>query len=248
MGHPRAVGGPGVPAIELFDLFVARGPGIAVECRELSDQLLNRDTEFGRANLEHIRSVLVDLDRDVSAHVTRIAHPGDGSGAAGRAVSTDPVRSPPSGRAPSASACEPYREIIADALAQGRNAVAIWLLRQWASARDLGEPEALMFATRSGKPIAPKNLPARWIVPAGTALGLPRISWLTFRRTYASWAHEKGVPGKVVATLMGHAKVDVTLNTYTRVIEAAARTAANVIGSELFSIVQSTDRGMELTH
>ncbi len=30
------------------------------------------------------------------------------------------------GRAPSASACEPYREIIAEALARGRNAVAIW--------------------------------------------------------------------------------------------------------------------------
>src|SRR5438105_9026691 len=41
-------------------------------------------------------------------------------------VPTDSVRPPPPGRAPSASACEPYREIIADALARGRNAVAIW--------------------------------------------------------------------------------------------------------------------------
>ena len=41
-------------------------------------------------------------------------------------VSTDPVRPPPPGRAPSASACEPYREIIAEALTRGRNAVAIW--------------------------------------------------------------------------------------------------------------------------
>ena len=41
-------------------------------------------------------------------------------------VSTDPGRPPPPGRAPSASACEPYREIIAEALARGRNAVAIW--------------------------------------------------------------------------------------------------------------------------
>jgi transposase len=40
-------------------------------------------------------------------------------------VSTDSVRPPP-GRAPSASACEPYREIIAEALSRGRNAVAIW--------------------------------------------------------------------------------------------------------------------------
>src|SRR3984893_6950351 len=37
-----------------------------------------------------------------------------------RGVSTDPTR------APSASACEPYREAIAEALARGRNAVAIW--------------------------------------------------------------------------------------------------------------------------
>src|ERR1700674_5678229 len=37
-----------------------------------------------------------------------------------RGVSTDPTR------APSASACEPYREVIAEALARGRNAVAIW--------------------------------------------------------------------------------------------------------------------------
>jgi transposase len=39
-------------------------------------------------------------------------------------VSTDPG-SPP-GRAPSASACEPYRELIAEALGRGRNAMAIW--------------------------------------------------------------------------------------------------------------------------
>ena len=29
-------------------------------------------------------------------------------------------------RAPSASACEPYRELIAEALGRGRNAMAIW--------------------------------------------------------------------------------------------------------------------------
>ena len=44
-------------------------------------------------------------------------------------VSTDPragaALSKP-GRAPSASACEPYREVIVAALERGRNAVAIW--------------------------------------------------------------------------------------------------------------------------
>src|SRR3989454_10473623 len=41
-------------------------------------------------------------------------------------ASTDLAAPPLPGRAPSASACEPYREIIAEALARGRNAVAIW--------------------------------------------------------------------------------------------------------------------------
>jgi transposase len=40
-------------------------------------------------------------------------------------ASTDPHPSSP-GRAPSASACEPYRELIAEALGRGRNAMAIW--------------------------------------------------------------------------------------------------------------------------
>jgi len=42
------------------------------------------------------------------------------------AVSTDPAPPPPPGRAPSASACEPYRELITEALDRGRNARAIW--------------------------------------------------------------------------------------------------------------------------
>jgi transposase len=40
-------------------------------------------------------------------------------------VSTDPGPAPP-GRAPSASACEPFAELIREALSRGRNARAIW--------------------------------------------------------------------------------------------------------------------------
>ncbi len=41
-------------------------------------------------------------------------------------VSTDSAPVPRPGRAPSASACEPYRELIIEALRRGRNAMAIW--------------------------------------------------------------------------------------------------------------------------
>ncbi|MDH3285789.1 MAG: IS21 family transposase [Acidobacteriota bacterium] len=44
-------------------------------------------------------------------------------------VSTDPApvpEAPKPGRAPGSSACEPYRELIVEALGRGRNAMAIW--------------------------------------------------------------------------------------------------------------------------
>jgi integrase len=66
---------------------------------------------------------------------------------------------------------------------------------------------------------------------------LPNAPWLTFRRTYSSWSHDQGVPGKVVAQLMGHAQrrhVDV----YTQVLDASVRDAVKRIGGEWFIIVQ----------
>jgi hypothetical protein len=54
------------------------------------------------------------------------------------------------------------------------------------------------------------------------------------------------VPGKVVAQLMGHAKVDTTLNVYTQVIDGALRTAVDKVGSELFTIVHNPEKGAEL--
>ena len=85
------------------------------------------------------------------------------------------------------------------------------------------EPDALVFSTRTGTPISPNNVLRRIIFPACKRLGLRDATWLTFRRTYSSWSHDKGVPGKVVAQLMGHANVDTTLNVYTQVLDESLR-------------------------
>ena len=98
---------------------------------------------------------------------------------------------------------------------------AVLLLREWQARVTRRGPEDLVFSTGSGKPISPNNILRQQIFPVCTAQGLPNATWLTFRRTYSSWAHEKGVPGKVVAELMGHAKVDTTLNVYTQVMDGA---------------------------
>jgi integrase len=125
---------------------------------------------------------------------------------------------------------------------------AVDLLRTWQERVRRKEPEDLVFSTWSGKPISPNNVLRRWIFPACSTLGIPNATWLTFRRTYSSWAHEKGIPAKVVAELLGHAKVDTTLNVYTQVIEESKRAAADKIGGELFTIVHSPDGSSELTH
>jgi integrase len=54
--------------------------------------------------------------------------------------------------------------------------------------------------------------------------------------------HDKGVPGKVVAQLMGHAKVDTTLNVYTQVLDGSVRAAVDKIGDELFTIVHRPEK------
>jgi integrase len=115
------------------------------------------------------------------------------------------------------------------------------LLREWKErARDT-QPEALLFSTWSGKPISPNNVLRRWVFPACTKLNLPNATWLTFRRTYASWAHDNGVPGKVVAQLMGHTNADVTINVYTQVMDHSLRAAVATVGKELITIVHKTD-------
>jgi len=121
------------------------------------------------------------------------------------------------------------------------------LLAQWQERAQNTQPDALVFATWSGKPISPNNVLRRWVFPACATLNLPNATWLTFRRTYASWAHDKGVPGKVVAQLMGHTNADVTINVYTQVLDASLRTAVDRIGGELFTIVHESRNGSEVT-
>ena len=92
-----------------------------------------------------------------------------------------------------------------------------------------------MFATRTGKPISPNNILRRSVFPACAAIELPHSTWLTFRRTYASWSHDLGVPDKVTAELMGHTKVDTTLSAYTQTLPDALTAAVARIGAQLFT-------------
>jgi len=119
---------------------------------------------------------------------------------------------------------------------------AIELLSHWKANAKRTSPDDLVFCTRSGKSISPNNILRRFVFPVCDELGLPKVTWLTFRRTYSSWSHDKGIPSKVTAELMGHTNVDVTLNVYTQVMDKSLRVAAETVGQELFSIVQSGEK------
>jgi integrase len=125
---------------------------------------------------------------------------------------------------------------------------ALELLTAWKARAKRTAAQELIFSTVSGKPISPNNVLRRWIWPACQAADLQRVTWLTFRRTYSSWAHDKGVPAKVVAQMMGHTKVDTTMNVYTQVLDGAARSAADRVGSELFRVVQIPEGATAPTH
>ena len=107
------------------------------------------------------------------------------------------------------------------------------LVLEWKARRQNADPDALVFSTHNGTPLSPNNVLRRSIFPACGRLGLPHTTWLTFRRTYSSWSHDKGVPGKVIAQLMGHANIDTTLNIYTQVLDGSARDAVEKIGRRL---------------
>ncbi len=121
------------------------------------------------------------------------------------------------------------------------SATALALITEWKAHAYTSEPDAFVFSTRKGHPLAPNNVLRRVVFPACKSRELPRATWLTFRRTYASWSHDKGVSGKVVAQLMGHANVDTTLNVYTQVLDGSVRTAMETVGDELFTIVHKTE-------
>ena len=120
------------------------------------------------------------------------------------------------------------------------SATAMALVDEWKTHAYTSDPDAFVFSTKFGDALLSGNVLRRSIFPTCQALELPRCTWLTFRRTYASWSHDKGVSGKVVAQLMGHVNVDTTLNVYTQVLDGSVRAAAETVGDELFTIVHKT--------
>jgi len=106
------------------------------------------------------------------------------------------------------------------------------LADQKAHSERTGESD-LVFSTRIGTPLSPKNLRNRMLEPTRQALGLPHTSWHTFRYTHATWLSEAQVPPRIAQSILGHSDVSMTLNIYTQVIPESQRTAVEKVGAIL---------------
>jgi integrase len=111
---------------------------------------------------------------------------------------------------------------------------ALQLLAAWKARAKKTSLHELVFSTVSGKPIGPSNVLRRWIWPACAAADLPRAHVPTNVFLVCT---RQGHPGQGLARIMGHTKVDTTVNVYTQVLDGAVRAAADRVGSELFRIV-----------
>ena len=80
-------------------------------------------------------------------------------------------------------------------------------------------PEAPLWPTTAGTPMAPHNLRGRVLMPAVTGLGLEWVGFHTFRHTCASLLFAAGKDVKQVQMWLGHADPGFTLRTYVHLMD-----------------------------
>jgi integrase len=95
------------------------------------------------------------------------------------------------------------------------------------------DPESLVFSTRGGVPLNPKNLYNRQLAPTCDRIKLPRISWHSFRHTHATMLHETGESLKTAQALLGHSDLETTLAVYTHVVPDSQRRAVERVAGVL---------------
>jgi integrase len=90
----------------------------------------------------------------------------------------------------------------------------------------------LIFTTRYGGPIEPRNFNRAWEVRIAGA-GVPRITVHDARRTCASLLVDLDVHPRVVMQVLRHAQFSITMEIYARVSSNATRDALKRLGESL---------------
>ena len=95
------------------------------------------------------------------------------------------------------------------------------------------EDHDLIFANEVGRPIEAGNLIRRSFLPLLTRANLPRIRFHDLRHTAATLMLGQNVHPKVVAEMLGHSRVGVTLDLYSHVTPTMQRQATDALEAVL---------------
>jgi len=106
--------------------------------------------------------------------------------------------------------------------------VVQWL-NQWRSRTKYGKPDDFILAGRKGIPGDHARLLRDYIKPSCEDLGIPPATWLTFRRTWATWADGKGITPKMRGELIGHS-AETNEQIYTKVLPDTLRDVVEIVG------------------
>jgi len=92
-------------------------------------------------------------------------------------------------------------------------------------ARRTGGDQDLVFTSRAGTPINPKNLASRELRPTCRRLKVPVVGWHSFRHTHGTLLTEVGESIKTTQAILGHSDLETTLNIYSHAIPESQRRA-----------------------
>ena len=102
----------------------------------------------------------------------------------------------------------------------------------------------LMFTTRNGTPIHPRNL-LRDFKKLLIVAGLPPIRFHDLRHTAASILLNQGIPIITVSRRLGHARASITLDVYGHLISSSQNDVAELIDNLLLPIAVQFDHKVE---
>jgi integrase len=90
----------------------------------------------------------------------------------------------------------------------------------------LWQESDLVFTSSVGTPLDSRNVTRRFQAALERA-GMPRLRFHDLRHTAASLMLAHGVPARVVMETLGHSQISLTMNTYSHVVPALQRDAAD---------------------
>ncbi|MCL4371102.1 MAG: site-specific integrase [Chloroflexi bacterium] len=91
----------------------------------------------------------------------------------------------------------------------------------------------LVFSTRSGRPLSPRNVRRDWFGPALERAQLPPVRFHDLRHTAASLLLSLGVALTTVQRILGHANIGITADTYGHLLPGMATEAMRLYGEAL---------------